>query len=447
MQVRRSLLGLSFTVSSICLPAVAVADPGEGFQVERYEVALRPDVQSGAISVHEVMRIEATIADLRSLVFSPNSLDVADARMHGEPLTVISREDGIEFVLPQALTKGDKAELSFSLTGFPRKGTTLTPAGMHTGYFTCDWMVCLQNSPGDKADLHLDLYLPAELKSVGVGERYALIELEDGLQLHRYRSLTPTSAYLFGFAAGRYLEQSLETPHGTLRYLDATGEHTPLVDQFDETPAMVTFFANRAGLDLPGRAYAQVLVPGREAQETMSFSLIGKGELDREGDDPTSAWVIAHELAHQWWGNSVTSETWRDFWLNEGFATFMVAAWKEHRFGEAAYQQELDVFRNRRKQLQERGWDRPLTWNGDYPSLAYRRAVQYSKGALFLATLRETIGDEAFWRGVRSYTRLHDGGTVTSADFQRAMEKASGRDLLPLFDEWVYGGGRFDDRN
>jgi aminopeptidase N len=85
------------------------------------------------------------------------------------------------------------------------------------------------------------------------------------------------------------------------------------------------------------------------------------------------------------------------------------------------------------------GWDRPLAFEGPYPSLGVRRAIQYAKGALFMAHLREMLGEEAFWRGLRTYTRRHAGGTVTSADFQRAMQEASGRDLDPTFREWVYG--------
>ena len=100
--------------------------------------------------------------------------------------------------------------------------------------------------------------------------------------------------------------------------------------------------------------------------------------------------------------------------------------------GEGAREAALDRAR-------EQGFDKPLAWDGRYPSLGLRRAVQYGKGALFLADLRETVGDAAFWRGLRRYTRRHAGGTVTSRDLQHAMERASGRDLSPLFAEWVYG--------
>ena len=83
-----------------------------------------------------------------------------------------------------------------------------------------------------------------------------------------------------------------------------------------------------------------------------------------------------------------------------------------------------------------------LAWPGRYPSLGVRRAVQYSKGALFMVRLRELVGEEAFWRGLRAYTQAHAGGTVTSRDFQAAIEAASGRDLSAMFDEWVYPSGR-----
>ena len=155
--------------------------------------------------------------------------------------------------------------------------------------------------------------------------------------------------------------------------------------------------------------------------------------------DPTEDWAIAHELSHQWWGNAVTCADWSEFWLNEGFATFMTAAWKEHRWGRAAYDREMAIAKKRWYASAVAGFDKPLAWKGQYPSLKVRRGIQYSKGALFLDALRRELGETAFWKGVRLYTRAHLGGTVTSRDLQRAMEKASGQRLQPLFDRWVYG--------
>src|SRR3546814_13590858 len=88
------------------------------------------------------------------------------------------------------------------------------------------------------------------------------------------------------------------------------------------------------------------------------------------------------------------------------------------------------------------GFDKPLAWNGTYPTLGVRRAIQYSKGALFMEQLRVTLGDAAFWSGLRRYTRDHAGGTVTSIDLKRAMEEESGRDERPLLSDRVFGAGR-----
>ena len=208
---------------------------------------------------------------------------------------------------------------------------------------------------------------------------------------------------------------------------------------FAPTGAMVRYLSDKAGVPLPDGRYTQLLVAGDEAQEAATWSVIGWENLRSAPTDPQDDWVIVHELAHQWWGNLVTCATWQDFWLNEGITTFMTAAWKESRYGRAAYSAELDRARARVSRVRQEGWDRPLAFPGPYPSLGTRRAVQYSKGALFMDHLRTMLGDEAFWRGLKSYTATHAGGVVTSADLQRAMEEASGTDLAATFTAWVYG--------
>ena len=417
----------------------APTPPGKGFEVERYAVTLRPDLATTAVSGTESIVVRGTADGVKKLAFTPNALTISEATLDDVPIEVASGQGAIIFTLPRALNKGTRATLRFRLTGTPARGVKAAGGGIYTSYFACDWMVCLQDAPGDKAHLALDLYLPSTAISVGVGRAKAAKSLPGDLVLHRWRSIRPYSPYLYAFAAGPFARSSIRTAQGDMVYLDGTGDGPDLPALFAQAPAMAAFFAEKAGMPLPDRRYVQLLAPGREAQESAGFSLIGKAELDRERDDPSSAWVVAHEMAHQWWGNLVTCATWQDFWLNEGIATFMVAAWKEHQGGETAYRRELDSARRRIERAREAGFDKPLAWGGQYPSLTTRRAVQYSKGALFLADLREGIGDVAFWKGLRGFTRRHAGGTVTSRDFQNAMEEASGRDLSPKFSRWVHG--------
>ncbi|HSX59760.1 MAG TPA: M1 family aminopeptidase [Tahibacter sp.] len=436
---RTGMAAVALAIASAAAGQAPIPAAGPGFDVERYHVVLHPALATTALSGSETITFRSTADALKALTFSASALQVGAARLDGRPVKVVSSAAGVVFELPRALGKGATATLSFAISGVPARGVTLTKAGLYTSYFACDWMVCLQDAPGDKAHFSLDLRLPAGATSLGVGRALPLQRLRDGSERHRWRSTRPYSSYLFGFAAGHFPRRSIRTDAGEFVYLDATGENRNLSEVFVHTPSIARFLAGKAGIAVPDRRYVQLLVPGREAQEAATFSLIGEEELERERQEPATAWVIAHEMAHQWWGNLVTCESWSDFWLNEGITTFMGAAWKEHAFGRAAYEQELDRARQRIDKARAAGFDKPLAWSGTYPSLGTRRAVQYSKGALFLAHLREDLGETIFWDGMRAFARRHAGGVVTSVDFQRAMEAASGRDLSALFAQWVYG--------
>ena len=201
---------------------------------------------------------------------------------------------------------------------------------------------------------------------------------------------------------------------------------------------MLAFFEGKAGVQLPQKIYTQVLIPGSEAQEASTFSIIGRDQLDPILADPQEDWVIAHELAHQWWGNLVTCKDWSHFWLNEGLTVFMVAAYKEERWGRATYEREMQLAGKRHQNAVLAKFDVPLAFAGNYPSLQIKRAITYSKGALFLDALRTRLGDAAFWKGIKAYTQQYLGKTVESRDFQRALETACGEDLSMLFKQWVY---------
>ncbi|HEX8655603.1 MAG TPA: M1 family metallopeptidase [Allosphingosinicella sp.] len=430
--------------SALVLSAATASAPeavavGEGFEVERYAVSLTPNPAGKSVTGAEVITVRSLRDGLRSIVFSPNALIIDGATVNGRAAQVASDESGIAIALPSPLARRRAAHISLRYHGVPRRGVTATPGSMYTSYFACDWMICLQDAPGDKASFALDLHLPRGMTSLAPGRMIGQTSVGGGAVIHRWRSSRPYSAYLFGFAVGPFTRTSVRSNGAGLIHYGEGASASELRRLFAETPRMVAFFSGKAGLPLPGGRYAQLLVPGREAQEAATYSLIGRAELERSAADPSSDWVIAHELAHQWWGNLVTAQTWRDFWLNEGIATFMTAAWKEHRFGAAAYRAELDTARARLGRAREAGWDRPLAFAGSYPNIGTRRAIQYSKGALFMDHLRTLLGDEAFWAGLRTFTRRHAGGSVTSIHLQRAMEQAALRDLSAVFREWVFG--------
>jgi hypothetical protein len=123
----------------------------------------------------------------------------------------------------------------------------------------------------------------------------------------------------------------------------------------------------------------------------------------------------------------------------------MTAAWKESRWGRDRYDREMELARRRVDAAVKEGFDVPLAWSGEYPSLRTRRAIAYSRGALFMDQLRRDLGEQVFWKALRTFTRRFAGQSVTSRDFQRAFEEVSGRDLSTIFDRWVYGSSQRTD--
>jgi hypothetical protein len=420
------------------LGSAAMAEPA--FKSLSYDVSLTPDFATGVVSGVERLRFQSLSDDLDSMSFTANPLAVI-ATLDGASGVMISTEGGRRvFRLPRHLAKGEIATLVMSFTGRPKRDVVFTPDEIHTGYFTCEIMICDIDRPGDRATLRFALTLPAGFDAVAPGQLVSHAAAGAGLETWRWREDRPYPAYLYGFAAGRYARMQLaESP---LLSVLSSGE-TPerMRAMFADTARMVAFYEAKAGVKLPERRYTQVLVAQNGDQEDASLSMIEKGSIEPILSDPHADGMIAHELAHQWWGNLVTCSDWKELWLNEGMAGFMTAAWKEQRWGRAAYDDEIAVAQRAWDAAKKAGMDEPLSWSGTYPSLRDKRRIAYGKSMVFLATLRSELGESAFWRGVRRYTRVNAGRSVTAKDLQGAFETASGRDLSAIFKTWVYGDG------
>ena len=150
--------------------------------------------------------------------------------------------------------------------------------------------------------------------------------------------------------------------------------------------------------------------------------------------------VVAHEIAHQWFGDSVTESTWADLWLSEGFATYFAGLFMQKYDGEDAFQtymkQAADTYLAYVKKTRT-----PIHDTETEDLMKLLNANNYQKGAWVLHMLRSQLGDDAFFRGLGSYYSAHKNATANSEDLRAALEKASGKDLNDFLARWVYGTG------
>jgi len=431
---------MKFMVAFACsvgLSFGAAADPAPAYQSLSLDVSLTPDFVTGVISGVERLRFQSLSDDLDTLSFTANPLAV-NATLDGMTGVTVTTEGGRRaFHLPRRLAKGEVATLVMSFAGRPMRDAVFTTDEIHTGYFTCELMICDIDRPGDRAALQLALTLPAGFEAVAPGQLVSRASDGPGLETWRWREDRPYPSYLYGFAAGRYERAQLAgRPSLWVLYAGETPERVQAM--FADTARMIAFYEAKAGVPLPEHSYTQVLVGRNGDQEDAALSMIEKPSIEPILSDPQADGMMAHELAHQWWGNLLTCSDWKELWLNEGMAGFMTAAWKEQRWGRAAYDREMAVARRAWDAAKKDGMDEPLSWQGTYPSLRAKRRIAYGKSMIFLDALRSELGDDAFWRGVRNYTRANTGRSVTAMDFETAFEAASGRDLSAIFKTWVY---------
>jgi len=151
--------------------------------------------------------------------------------------------------------------------------------------------------------------------------------------------------------------------------------------------------------------------------------------------------VIIHEIAHQWWGNAVTESDWDDVWLSEGFATYFTLLFIEHAYGRDEFAAGLRDSRRTVIDFDARDPAYRVVHQNLSDMAQVTSAMTYQKGSWVLHMLRQRLGDDRFWTGVREYYAQHRDGSASTTDFRQAMERASGQDLSGFFQQWLYRGG------
>jgi aminopeptidase N len=420
---------ISGQITQAATPAIANTQ-----DVLHYSATLEPDIGGKSVKGKVLIRVSS---DSPQAEFNCGDLAIDSVRLAGAALKFTVHDRRLNVTLPEQTKRIYEIEIEFH--GTPRYGIQFFPdrQQVYTVFSTSQWMVCVDD-PSDKATLNFKLILPANLTPIANGQRVSERALPNNRRVSEWEQKTPSPTYIFGFAAGPFRivkekHRGIEFQYFVTNF--AEGEVRRI---FRDTPDMLNFFEDRAGVKYPDKTYAQVLATGNVAQEMSSFTALresyGREVLKNEQD----VWLGAHELAHQWWGNMVTCRDWNHFWLNEGIATFIAAAYLEHRFGRAVYMREIETYRANYEKVKAKGKDKSLVFPDWLHPTSDDRTLVYDKGAYVLHLLREEMGERAFWNGLRLFTRRHFGKSVVTTDFVAAMEEAHRQSLKQFFAKWVY---------
>ena len=399
--------------------------------VLHYDVTLEPDISAKSVKGSVLIRVSTTAT---AVEFDCGGLTI-DKVSEGKTPLQFSVDN---HKLRVSLRPGNR-QIQIDFHGTPKYGIRFFPdrQQVYTIFSTSQWMVCVDD-PADKATLTFKLILPPNLTPIANGNFISQRELPNNKRVSEWRQNTAIPTYIFGFAAGPFHVVKEKRRNVEFQYLATNYTAIEVRRIFRDTPDMLDFFEERAGVKYADRTYTQVLAAGGVEQEMSSFTALkevyGKQILENEQD----LWLAAHEFAHQWWGNMVTCRDWNHFWLNEGIATFIAAAYLEHRFGREAYMREIETYKTNYERVRAAGKDKSLVFPDWKSPTREDRTLVYDKGAYVMHLLREEMGERAFWNGLRLFTRKYFGKSVVTSDFVTAMEEANGKSLKDFFAKWVY---------
>ena len=390
------------------------------------------------------------------------SFDSVKNEASGKDLTFRQEGEKIYITLDKSYTAADSISVRFKYSAVPRKGiyfveerrdknkkvlssaqiwTQGEPEDAHHWFPSYDF-------PDDKATSEEFITVEKDEIAIGNGALLETIENADGTKTFHYKMPVRHSTYLVSFVVGKYAKISDSYKNIPVAFYVYPGRESVARAAFGKTKDMMRIYEELTGVGFPFNKYDQTIVANYSvfsAMENITATTLSDNDVFLAQFTETRNLVediVSHELAHSWFGNMVTCKNWAELWLNEGFATFMEAAYREKMYGREEYLETIrgfafEHFLEHIPREKRHGLFNRLA----RPDDSIFDSTTYQKGGAVIHTLRETVGDEAFWRAIHVYLERHKFENVETADLQKAMEEASGQKLEWFFSQWVYSGG------
>ena len=434
--------------SSSSLLNLAVNPNTQNYDVTYHDLRfdVNPNLQLPFID-GEVTTTFTALENMSSVTFDMDDiLDATNVTMNGAPLTYTQNESELVITLPSIITTGSTASVTIKYNGFPSQDQQSFVRSTHAGapiiwtlsepFGARDWWPCKQDL-NDKVD-SINVYITAPNQFVSVSNGVQISEIVTGAsKVTHFQHNYPIPAYLIAIAVSNYqiFTQQAGTapnefpivnyiyPENYTQAVTDVAQTLPIMDLFEDLFETYPFADEKYG-------HAQFGFGGGMEHTTVSFM----NNFNRG--------LIAHELAHQWFGDKVTCGSWRDIWLNEGFATYLSGLVIENLDGPADFvswkQSQIDYVTSLP------GGSVYLTEaEAENVGRIFSSRLSYSKGAMVVEMLRWKLGDAAFFQGLQNYLADPDLAYdyANTSDLQDHLESASGTDLDEFFDDWIYKQG------
>ncbi|MEV7032127.1 M1 family metallopeptidase [Streptomyces sp. NPDC093272] len=442
----------SFVIAAAPAPvqgAPGIGDPyfpelgNGGFDARHYDLDVAYNPDTDRLDGVTTLTARAT-QNLSSFDLDLQKLEVARVEVNGRNARFTRSGDEITITPRSTLPKGREFTVSVTYGGIPEALSGPIVFGSDYGWMkTADgvFVACEPNAastwfpssdhPSDKATYDIRIKAPKGLTGVSNGRLVSTYDKGASTYTH-WRESRPMATYLATATIGKFDVRTGRTPSGIPIYvaIDPVLANSNSVDVYAVTAAATDYWSKLFG-PYPFEETGAIVDDMPEAG--FSLEVQSKPAYSAVRNEST----IVHELAHQWFGDSVSVAQWKDIWLNEGFATYAQWLWAEHQGTRSAHDSFLAGYDSR--PADNAFWQ---TVVADPQRDTMFASAVYQRGAMTLQMLRERIGDTAFFKLLPAWTKLHRYGNADTADFIRLAEKISGQQLDDLFQTWLFTPGK-----
>jgi aminopeptidase N len=434
----------------------AVYPPDRLFDMQHIKLSIQVDFKTSSFSASCDMQVQALSDHATTIDFDAVHFHIQSVQWNGQRVKYRYNGKKLTVSISKPVSKGTRAQVVVSYRvknprlGFyfikpdrhyPKRPTQIWTQGEDE--YARYWFPCL-DLPGDRTTTEVIATVPKGFLAVSNG---SLVSVKKGPKsaTYHWRQSIAHAVYLVSLTVGRFNEIKDRWKNIPVTYYMEKGREDDARRAFGKTPRMLEFFSSKIGVKYPYSKYAQIaahdfIYGGMEntsATTQTEYALLDeRAALDYSSDE-----LVAHELAHQWFGDYLTCKSWDHAWLNESFATYFDALFKRFDKGDDEFFYQLHMNAQEYFSEDKHRYRRPIVTNKfRRPSDLFDRHL-YEKGSLVLHMLHKELGDKSFWKSMRAYVSSHAGRVVETLDLINAVETTTGRSMRRFFDQWVFGSG------